>query len=64
MDLMPIITIEMLEGRTIEQKRELVSAITADMVHIAKADPPAVEIIIREMKKENFSRAGKLLCDP
>jgi 4-oxalocrotonate tautomerase len=63
MDLMPIITIEMLEGRTIEQKRELVSAITADVVRIAKVDPAAVEIIIREMKRENFSRAGRLLCD-
>lgn len=60
---MPIITIEMLEGRTVEQKRELVASITSEVVRITKIDPAAVEIIIREMKRENFSRGGTLLCD-
>ncbi|KKM11511.1 4-oxalocrotonate tautomerase [Clostridiales bacterium PH28_bin88] len=60
---MPIITIEMLEGRTLEQKRELAEAITREVSRITNAPPEAVSIIIREMPTTNFSKAGRLRYD-
>lgn len=60
---MPIVQIEMLEGRTIDQKRELVKRVTEAITESLKCPKDAVRIIIREMKKENFARADKLAID-
>ena len=60
---MPLIIIEADEGRSIDQKRELVKDIT-DAVCINFAVPPtAVSVLIHEGKKENRARAGKLAID-
>ncbi len=55
---MPIITVNIVEGRTVEQKRKLVKGI-ADAV-IAAIGSPAddVRIIINDMKPENYAIAG------
>ncbi|GAV21970.1 4-oxalocrotonate tautomerase [Carboxydothermus pertinax] len=60
---MPFIQIEMLEGRTVEQKRELVRRITEAVVDVVKCSPEAVKIIIRDMKPENYGEAGVLRAD-
>lgn len=60
---MPIITINMLKGRTIEQKRKASEEITKIMTNTMKANKEDVEIIFVEIDKENFSRGGKLLID-
>lgn len=60
---MPVITVDMLEGRTVEQKRELVAAITDVVVKIAKTTPEATTVIIHETPKTNWSKGGKLLSD-
>ena len=60
---MPIITIQMIEGRTLEQKRELVKAITEDVVRIAKTSPERVQVFMTEYPKENVSRQGILRVD-
>ncbi|ABB15115.1 MULTISPECIES: 4-oxalocrotonate tautomerase [Carboxydothermus] len=60
---MPIIQIELLEGRTVEQKRELVKRITEVTVDVVKCPPEAVKIIIREMKPENYGDGGVLRAD-
>ncbi len=58
--MMPIIQIEMLEGRTLEQKRKLVQSVTKAVVESVNCPPERVRIIIREMTKDNFAEGGKL----
>lgn len=60
---MPIIQVEMLKGRTLEQKRALAEKVTQAVVETANCPKEAVKIIIREMDFENFSEAGVLKCD-
>jgi len=62
-DFMPIVQIELLEGRTLEQKRSLVEKVTQAIVESTGATPEAVSIIIRDMPKENYAKAGKLASD-
>ncbi|MEK7751869.1 MAG: tautomerase family protein, partial [Acidobacteriota bacterium] len=42
---MPLIQVEMFEGRTPEIKREFVEAITRETCRVLKCEPGAVEII-------------------
>lgn len=60
---MPIVSIELIEGRTVEQKREMAKKITDTITEVTGVAPDAVLIIFNEMKKENFAKAGKLYCD-
>lgn len=60
---MPSIQIDFAEGRTIEQKRELVKQVTKVVSEIANADPKSVEITIRDLPLHNFAVGGKLLTD-
>ena len=60
---MPIVTIDLLEGRTVQQKREIAEKITAVIAEIAEVRPEVVWIQFNEMKKENFSTGGKLKID-
>lgn len=57
---MPVIRIEMLKGRTIEQKRKLAAAITDAMVNIAGARREATTIFFYEVERENLARNGEL----
>lgn len=57
---MPVIRVEMLRGRTVEQKRKLAEAITDAMVNIAGARPEATTIFFYEIEKENLARNGEL----
>ncbi|HOA19819.1 MAG TPA: 2-hydroxymuconate tautomerase [Sedimentibacter sp.] len=60
---MPIIQVEMLKGRTVDQKREMVKEITEVVSRTANCPKEAVRIVIREMEFENFGISGKLQCD-
>ncbi len=61
--IMPTINIQLFEGRTVEQKRELAKAITEATCKTLKCDPSAVDIIMHDVKKENWATAGKLWSD-
>ncbi len=60
---MPIVTIQMYEGRTIEQKRALVEAITRAMVEIAKTTSDQVNVVIQDVPRTNWGFDGKLASD-
>jgi acetylglutamate kinase len=49
----------MLEGRTVEQKKKLAEAITRVSVEILGGAPDAVDIIISDIKRENWATGGK-----
>ncbi len=60
---MPIIQVHLLEGRTVEQKRKLVSQMTEAVVKSLDVPPDAVRIILDEMAKRDYAVAGVLLED-
>jgi 4-oxalocrotonate tautomerase len=60
---MPLITVQMYEGRTVEQKRELVAALTDAICRITKTTPEATQVIIQDVPRHNWASAGKLASD-
>jgi 4-oxalocrotonate tautomerase len=61
---MPTYHIEMLEGRTIEQKKKLVEEITRVTVEVLGGNANAVDILITDVKRENWATAGVLWTEP
>ena len=61
---MPVVIVEMCEGRTVEQKRNLVKAITQAMIDCANCKPTHLHVAIHESSKDNWATQGKLLIDP
>jgi 4-oxalocrotonate tautomerase len=60
---MPILQVEILKGRTVEQKRKMVKRVTEAVMETLDCPKEAVRIIIREMELENFASSGVLRCD-
>lgn len=60
---MPIIRVEIWEGRTLEQKRELVEVLTRETAHIAGSESDSIYVIIEDVKKENWGAGGRLCSD-
>jgi 4-oxalocrotonate tautomerase family enzyme len=60
---MPFVVVEFWEGRTVEQKRNLVKAITDAMVNCAGCKPEHLHVVIHETPKESWGRAGILSSD-
>lgn len=60
---MPIIHVHMFEGRTVEQKRKLVAAMTDAVVSSLGAKPDAVRIVIHDMAKQDYAIGGVLTAD-
>ncbi len=61
---MPTYHIEMFEGRTNEQKKKLVAEITRVTVEVLGGSPESVDIIITDVKRENWATGGKLWSEP
>lgn len=55
---MPIVHIELLEGRTQEQKDHLVKDVTEAIVKNTGAQRENVHIVIRDMEKGNYAVGG------
>jgi len=63
-EAMPTYHVEMLEGRTIEQKRKLVQEITRVTVEVLGGSPDSVDVLITDVKRENWATGGKLWTEP
>ncbi len=59
---MPVIIVEMWEGRTIEQKKQLVKDITSSFEKIG-TPKEAVHVIIKDIPKHNWAIGGKLVSE-
>ena len=59
---MPVVIVEMWEGRTVEQKKQLVEGITSVIAKLG-VSPEAVQIIIKDNPKHNWARGGKLASE-
>ena len=60
---MPLVKIDWLEGRTLEQKRELARKVTEVVSEVAKVTPNDVHIFITEHTRDEVAVDGKLLID-
>ena len=59
---MPVVIVEMWEGRTIEKKKQLVEDITAAFVKIG-TPADQVHIILKDNPKHNWASGGKLASE-
>ena len=60
---MPIINVKLVEGRTVEQKRAMVKAVTRAVSESLGVAESAIWISIEDMKPENFAQGGELRLD-
>lgn len=60
---MPIVQIDFVEGRTIEQKRVMVKKVTEAISESIGCSESAVTVLLRELPKESFAEGGTLLID-
>ncbi|MDO4988332.1 MAG: 2-hydroxymuconate tautomerase family protein [Synergistes sp.] len=60
---MPIVKVNIKEGRSLDQKRRMVAGMTKVLCETMEVPPASVRIIINEMRNEDFAIAGTLVCD-
>lgn len=58
---MPFVHIELVAGRTSEQKRNLVKEVTEAVSKNTGAPSEKIHVILNEMQPENYAVNGKLL---
>ena len=60
---MPLVILKMLQGRSVEQKRELARALTEVVVKHAGTTQEQVDVIIEDYPRENWAKGGTLMSD-
>lgn len=56
---MPVVTVDMWEGRTPEQKEKLIKAITRAFAESLGTKPESLHIIIHDVPKINWGKNGE-----
>lgn len=60
---MPIVRVEMLQGRSVEQKREIAAVFTRELVRITGCTEAGVTVVIDEYNQDNWAIGGTLMTD-
>jgi len=60
---MPYVNIYLLDGRTVEQKREMADKITDVISEVGKVPKELVHILFMDLPKTNISKGGVLQSD-
>ncbi len=60
---MPVVIIKMARGRTIEQKRTLISEFTKTIITTLRVEPGMVTVLIDELDRDNIGRSGRALSE-
>ena len=60
---MPMIHVELLKGRSNEQKREFAEMVTREAARILKCSLDAVDVVFADVEPENWATGGKLAAD-
>ncbi|MBL8582406.1 MAG: 4-oxalocrotonate tautomerase [Rhizobiaceae bacterium] len=60
---MPTISVKLLKGRSVEQKREYAEVVTRETARILKCSPEAVDIIFEDVERHDWAHGGKLTSD-
>jgi len=57
---MPTLRVELMEGRTVEQKRALAEALTQAVVETLGSQPESVDILMYDIKRHDWATGGQL----
>ena len=57
---MPTLRVELMEGRTPEQKKELVKALTQAVVDTLGSKPESVDILLYDIRRHDWATGGVL----
>jgi 4-oxalocrotonate tautomerase len=57
---MPTIRVELMEGRTLEQKKNLVKALTQAVVDTLDSKPESVDVVLFDIKRGDWATGGVL----
>lgn len=60
---MAVVTVQLWSGRTVDQKRNLAKAITDAMVEHVSAHRDGLHVIIQDVPRDSWARAGVLGID-
>lgn len=60
---MPVVTITMAKGRSVEQKKQMAEEIAGTITRVLEVPIERVTILIHELEKENIALAGTLLSE-
>lgn len=60
---MPYVFIEVLEGKTVDQKRDVAKKVTEAVSEGFGVPPRAVAVIFKDIPNENLSIEGQLIVD-
>ena len=60
---MPIIRVEILEGRSVEKKRELVETLSKETARVIGCPESSIYVVIEDVSKQNWGVGGELLSD-
>ncbi len=60
---MPLINVQLFEGRSVEVKRELAQALTQEACRVLGCSKDAVDIIFTDVKRSDWASAGELWSD-
>jgi 4-oxalocrotonate tautomerase len=61
---MPIVRVDMIAGRTSDQKQEIAKVFSEEMARIARCKITDVQIIFNEVASDSWSVGGKVLYEP
>ena len=61
---MPVIKIEMFEGRTVEQKRACAAAVTQAFIDTFGGTPQSVHVVFQDVARHDWAVAGRLASEP
>ncbi|MGZ4105867.1 MAG: 2-hydroxymuconate tautomerase [Tumebacillaceae bacterium] len=60
---MPFVHIEWMEGRSLDQKRELTKRVTDAVAEVAGIPHDRVHVIFQDMKQDGYAVGGQLMID-
>jgi 4-oxalocrotonate tautomerase len=60
---MPIVNIDWVEGRTVEQKSKIAEQVTETFTSVTGCSAQAITIIFTDHPKSDIAKGGKLLSD-
>ncbi|MDC1072448.1 4-oxalocrotonate tautomerase [Gammaproteobacteria bacterium] len=60
---MPLIQVQMFTGRTPQQKRDLVRALTDAFVETAGSTPESIDVILTDVEPSDWAQGGTLFSE-
>ena len=60
---MPLIQVQMFAGRTPQQKRDLVRALTDAFVETAGSTPESIDVILTDVEPSDWAQGGTLFAE-